>query len=161
MPHKLVNHILWELNQEAGGEALSKSESDFGLIAHQADFSIIRKNNDHLQGFMLGMTSGRDLEHFSYQWFMTRYDNFLYVDRVVIDTSSQGNALATAMYEEARFWARENGIEKIVCQVHDRPPSPEAHALLKQLGFEALESVMLPTREIVTMYQRSTAIATP
>lgn len=161
MAHKLVNHILWELNQEAGGEALSKSESDFALIVHQADFSIIRKNNDQLQGFMLGMASGRDLEHFSYQWFMTRYDNFLYVDRVVINTSSQGNALATAMYEEARFWARENGIDKIVCQVHDRPPSPEAHALLKQLGFEALESVMLPTREIVTMYQRSTAIATP
>lgn len=161
MAHKLINHALWVLNQEAGSEALSQSESDFGLVVHQADFSVIRKTNDDLHGFLLGMTSGRDLEHFSYQWFMTRLENFLYIDRVVVDASHRGNALAMAMYEEARFWARENGIEYIVCQLHDRPPSPEAHALANELGFQALESVMLPSREIVTMYQRSTAIATP
>ncbi|MDX1491162.1 MAG: GNAT family N-acetyltransferase [Pseudohongiellaceae bacterium] len=161
MTHKRINHALWELNQKAGGEALDKSESEFGLLVHLADFSIIRKDIDEIQGFMLGMASGRDIEHFSYQWFMARYDNFLYIDRVVVDESARGNALASSMYEEARFWARQNGIDKIVCQLYDRPPMPEAHTQLKELGFEALESVMLPSREIVTMYQRSTAIATP
>ncbi|MDP1931523.1 MAG: GNAT family N-acetyltransferase [Gammaproteobacteria bacterium] len=110
---------------------------------------------------MLGISAGKGGENFGYQWFMARFDSFLYIDRVVVHDECRRLGLAIEFYHEAVHWCRARGIEHIVCQIHDRPPNPVAHALHDKLGFTAIESVMLPSRNIVTMVQRSTAIDTP
>ena len=69
--------------------------------------------------------------------------------------------IGSGLLERAVQWSREAGLMSLCCQVHDRPLNRDAHAFVMALGFTALESVMLPSRDIVTMYQRSTATATP
>ncbi len=155
---------LWRLNEAAGTEAFSLPESQFAELLAQSDCVVERwhdKPGGKLSGFLLGFSSGRAVESFSYMWFQTRFDNFLYVDRVVVMPDVRLQGVGTAMLQEVLQWCRERGIDNLVCQVHDRPPNPSGHALCKTLGFLPLESVMLPSRDIVTMYQRSTATATP
>lgn len=155
---------LWRLNEAAGAEAFSLPESQFAELVEQSDCVVERWQDQpggKLSGFLLGISADRAVENFGYMWFQTRFDNFLYVDRVVIMADVRRREMATAMLMEVLQWCREHGINNLFCQVHDRPADPAGHALCKTLGFMPLESVMLPSRDIVTMYQRSTAIATP
>jgi predicted GNAT superfamily acetyltransferase len=161
--HSLARN-LWKLNEAAGAAALSVSENQFAELVEQSDCLIERwqgKPGGKLSGFLLGIDSSRVVENFGYVWFQMRFDNFLYVDRVVITTDARRRGMATAMLTQVLQWCREHGIDNLVCHVHDRPANPAGHALCKTMGFMPLESVMLPSRDIVTMYQRSTAIATP
>ncbi|MDO9319926.1 MAG: GNAT family N-acetyltransferase [Gammaproteobacteria bacterium] len=154
----------WKLNEAAGAEAFSLPESQFAELVEQSDCVVERwqgKPGGKLSGFLLSIGAGRAVENFGYMWFQTRFDNFLYVDRVVMVADARRRGMATAMLMEVLQWCRERGIDNLVCQVRDRPANPAGHALCKKLGFTPLESVMLPSRDIVTMYQRSTAIATP
>lgn len=155
---------LWRLNEAAGAEAFSLPESQFAELVGQSDCVLERwqdKPGGKLSGFLLGFSAGRVVENFGYMWFQTRFDNFLYVDRVVMAADGPPQGVGSSMLLEVLQWCRERGIDNLVCQVHDRPPNPVGHALCGKLGFQPLESVMLPSREIVTMYQRSTATATP
>ena len=155
---------LWRLNEAAGAEAFSLPESQFAELVEQSDCVLERwqdKPGGKLSGFLLGVSAGRAVENVGHMWFQTRFDNFLYVDRVVTTADDRRRGVGKAILLEALQWCRERGIGNLVCQVHDRPPNPAGHALCRALGFLPLESVMLPSRDIVTMYQRSTAIATP
>lgn len=164
MNYHIHDRKLWKLNEAAGAEAFSLPESQFAELVGQSDCVVERwqgKPGGKLSGFLLGIGAGRAVENFGYMWFQTRFDNFLYVDRVVTVADARRRGMATAMLMEVMQWCRERGIDNLVCQVRDRPANPAGHALCKKLGFTPLESVMLPSRDIVTMYQRSTAIATP
>lgn len=147
---------LWTLNETACGETFAVSETGFGDMVGQCDCVL-----SSASGFLLGIAAGKAVEHFGYMWFQTRFDSFLFIERVVVAHGERRRRLATGMVIEALQWCRERGIESVVCLVHDRPPNPAGHAICRQLGFQAIEGVMLPSRDIVTMYQRSTAIATP
>lgn len=155
---------LWKLNESAGAEAFGLSENQFEELVEQSDCLVERWQGNFggkLSGFLLGIGAGRAVDNFGYMWFQTRFDSFLYLDRVVTIADARRRGMATAMVVEVLLWCRERGIDNLVCQVHDRPANPAGRALCKKLGFTPLESVMLPSRDIVTMYQRSTAIATP
>jgi len=147
---------LWRLHEQAAGDALQITRSQFLETLEHSDLVL---HDD--AGFLLGISSRQPVDNFAWHWFMMRLDSFLYIDRMVIAEHQRREGHASALLEKALEWGRKQGVEHLVCQVHERPPNPAAHALCKRLGFEAIESVMLPSRDIVTMYQRSTASATP
>lgn len=159
MIRSTVAEQYWKMNQQS--EVLALPTLDFSELVQSCDFVAERRENDSLQGFMLGISAGKGADNFGYQWFLARFDDFLFVDRVVVDQDFHRTGVATSLYDDALHWCRQHGIARIVCQIHDRPPNPAARALHLALGFQEIESVMLPSRNIVTMFQRSTAIATP
>lgn len=150
----------WRLNERVG-EALSLSSDRFTDLLQGSDVLQTKQQAAAVLAFSVALVAGKPLEHVSYQWFLTRFDEFLYWDRVVVGSAWQRRGLGRALFESLRGEAQARGLHSMVCQVHERPPNPAAHAFVQSLGFTAIESVMLPSREIVTMYQRSTARATP
>lgn len=147
---------LWKMHDRDAGEALETPRSQFLETLEQCDLVLARD-----AAFLLGISSHQPVDNFAWHWFMMRLESFLYIDRMVVSAQQRRRGLATALLEEALGWCRKEGIDHVVCQVHERPPNPAAHALCRKLGFQDIESVMLPSRSIVTMYQRSTASATP
>ena len=152
---------MWRLNQKATPKALHLPERNFAELAPYCDYHLLTKAASRITAFALAMSSGQALEHVSYQWFLTRFENFVYVDRVVVDDASRRQGHGTQLLQACIVKAQEQHKSLIVCQVHDRPSNQIAHLFVQRMGFHAIESVMLPSREIVTMYQRSIAIATP
>lgn len=147
---------LWQLHEQEVGEALEITRSQFLETLQQCDLVLTRD-----AAFLLGISSRQPVDNFTWHWFMMRLDSFLYIDRMVVASAKRRQGCARSLLEEALSWCRKEGIDHLVCQVHDRPPNPAAHAFCRNLGFQAIESVMLPSRNIVTMYQRSIASAIP
>jgi predicted GNAT superfamily acetyltransferase len=151
----------WRLNHKACPAALQLSEGDF---AEHYDACVLRlqeMQQERLLAFVLGMTSRNPLPDFSLQWCLTRFEDFLFLERIVVEPSLRRSGVGSGLLERAVQWSREAGLTSLYCQVHDRPVNRDAHAFVLARGFTAIESVMLPSRDIVTMYQRSTATATP
>lgn len=151
----------WRLNQLASAQALQLPKGEFALLADASALHLQEQRGSVLAGFLFGMPSSHPQPHFSQQWFLTRFEDLLYLERIVVAPSLQRTGIGSALLARAVDWSLAAGLQGLCCQVHDRPRNSAAHAFVLASGFTALESVMLPSREIVTMYQRSIAIATP
>ncbi|MCB1664140.1 MAG: GNAT family N-acetyltransferase [Pseudomonadales bacterium] len=149
----------WQLN-ELAGESMSASRDRFEELVQEG---ILHQSG---QAFSLALPAGRALDYIPYQWVQTRFDNFLYWDRAVVAQAHRRQGVGRSLFATLMADAADAGADLVVCAVHDRPHNRVGHAFVQALGFVAIESVMLPSRDIVTFYQcpvtqRSTAIATP
>lgn len=151
----------WALHERAAGEALTITAGGFSDIAHASDLDVVYSEGSQVRGFALALSSGQALDHVPYQWCMTRFENFAYWDRTVVDERHRRKGIGRDIFTSLLSKVAAQNCKLLLCQVHDRPPNKSGHLFVQSLGFTSLESVMLPSREIVTMYQRSIAIATP
>lgn len=149
------------LNEKAAPEALSLVESVFVETAKLCDYHFDLTEKGRLIAFAQGMSSGQGLDHFSYQWFSMRFEEFVFIDRIMVDNAYRRQGRGTELLQACVEKAQAQSKALMVCHVHDRPSNKIGHLFAQSMGFTAIESVMLPSREIVTMYQRSIAIATP
>jgi predicted GNAT superfamily acetyltransferase len=78
-------------------------------------------------------SAGYDGGHFL--WFRSRYDRFLYIDRVVVAQGSRRLGLGRALYADLFRRARELGHANIVCEVNLRPPNPTSDIFHAAHGF--------------------------
>lgn len=140
--------LCWQLNESAG-EVMRLTRDRFDELLQQG---LLFQQE---QAFSLALPVGLALDYVPYQWAQARFDNFLYWDRVVVAAACRRQGRGRALFEETLYRARRNGAALLLCAVHDRPPNRVAHDFVQALAFSAIESVMLPSREIVTFYQRA------
>jgi len=158
---KDIISTMQRLNEKAAPEALSLVESVFVETAKLCDYRFELTEGGRLYAFAQGMTSAQGLDHFSYQWFSMRFEEFVFIDRIIVDNAYRRQGRGAQLLDACVTKAQMHNKPLIVCHVHDRPSNKIGHLFVQSMGFSAIESVMLPSREIVTMYQRSIAIATP
>ena len=71
----------------------------------------------------------------NYLWFKSRYDRFVYVDRVVVEPRARGRGIAGAFYQELFRRARTSGHETICAEINIQPPNPGSDTFHARLGF--------------------------
>ena len=89
-------------------------------------------------GFLIAFdeTSPYDGGHF--QMFKSRYDRFVYVDRIAVAAHAQGQGIAAALYADLFAWARTQGQTRITCEVNIQPPNAASEAFHTRLGFREI-----------------------
>lgn len=155
-----ASEICWQLN-ECAGESLRLSRERFDHLLLQGVLQ-----QQPRRAFSLALPPGRVIDYVPYQWVQTRFDSFLYWDRTVVAEDFRRQGIGRSQFAALMTDAQIAGAQFVLCAVHDRPLNRVGHAFVQALGFTSIESVMLPSRDIVTFYQcpvtqRSTAIATP
>ena len=78
-----------------------------------------------------------------YRWFTARYQNFLYVDRIVVAASARGQGIASALYAEIDRIAQERKLA-IVADVYSDPPNVPSLAFHRAMGFQEVGSQAFP-----------------
>lgn len=91
-----------------------------------------------LAGLMLAMRPGQPYHSVNYQWFSERYDEFLYVDRIIVATSRRGTGIGTALYRDVFDYATKHRIPRVLCEVNLEPPNPGSLRFHHRLGFTAI-----------------------
>ncbi|MFT5102259.1 MAG: putative GNAT superfamily acetyltransferase [Planctomycetaceae bacterium] len=90
---------------------------------------------EEMLGFLMVLTSGQPYESLNYRWFSDRYDQFAYVDRIVVAEASRGSGFAARLYEDLFESARLEGLQRVCCEVNLVPPNPGSLAFHAKLGF--------------------------
>ena len=65
------------------------------------------------------------------------HDDFLYVDRIVVDGAARGQGIGRALYDELFAYAGGR-TARITCEVNVRPPNPGSLRFHERAGFRAV-----------------------
>ena len=111
-------------------------------LGHVADESVIALVADDLDtgaiaGFCLVLAPGADYDSMNYLWFVDRYDDFVYLDRVAISPDFQRRGLGRDLYAEVERLAggRRPGARQFTLEVNLRPRNDQSLAFHAGLGF--------------------------
>jgi uncharacterized protein len=97
------------------------------------------------KGFLIALDQTAPYDNFNFQWFRARYENFIYVDRIVVDGAFRRQGAARALYMDLFEFARSQGQSLIVCEVNADPPNPASDIFHKRLGFKHVGDSLIPS----------------
>ena len=93
-----------------------------------------------LVGFALAMDPGADYDSENYVFFEGRFDNHLYIDRIVFADSARGLGLGAALYEHLFDFAKAQGRTAVTCEVNLEPPNPGSLRFHRRFGFQNVDT---------------------
>jgi predicted GNAT superfamily acetyltransferase len=96
--------------------------SNFIVIDHQGE----------VIGFMVSLREGQDYTSINYNFFVNHFDEFEYVDRIVISKEHQNIGLGRKLYE---YLFENNSTPITCCEVNVKPVNANSLAFHERLGF--------------------------
>jgi uncharacterized protein len=96
------------------------------------------------QAFLIALDQDAIYSSPNFQWFKSRHERFVYIDRVIVAPSQRGRGLARLLYEELFAAAARAQHALIGCEVNVDPPNPASDALHAALGFAEVGRAILP-----------------
>jgi len=109
-------------------------------FAANAAYFRVAQNTDGIGAYLIGMRPGTSYDSPNYRWFCERYDEFAYVDRVIVAASARRNGLASRLYEDVADSVPET-VGIMTCEVNIRPPNESSMRFHQRLGFEQVGSL--------------------
>ncbi len=88
-----------------------------------------------IAGFLLAFREGANYDGSNYVWFTERFDQFLYVDRVVVSKDFQGQGIGNKLYDDIFTFARNSGVSRIACEFDIDPPNHASQRFHDRFGF--------------------------
>jgi predicted GNAT superfamily acetyltransferase len=92
---------------------------------------------------VLSDTAGYDSDF--YRWFTERYDNFLYIDRIIVANWARGQGVAKHLYQTIEQAAQDKKMA-VVADVYSEPPNVASLHLHLTRGFQSIGAQYFPDR---------------
>ena len=90
---------------------------------------------ESVAGFLLAFVPEADYDNPNFFWFKAHYENFLYIDRVVISEDFRGHHLATNFYVRLEQYAIGHSVPRLACEINVDPPNPVSLRFHQKQGF--------------------------
>lgn len=87
------------------------------------------------QGVLTAFTWDNIYENENVDWLSERFENFVYIDRVIISAQAQGKGYGQKLYADIERFAKAGGYAHIVCEVNTVPDNPGSHIFHERMGF--------------------------
>jgi len=110
--------------------------------------------DSQLTAFLLVLGPDCDYDSVNYQWFDQHYDDFAYIDRIVVRDGSRGQGLGTILYEDLFAWAISQKIRNIVCEYNAEPLNEASREFHNALGFQEVSRETIGQAKRVSMQLR-------
>jgi len=101
----------------------------------QAEAAFTAWRGAAVAGFLIAFGPRAAYDSPNYRWFDARYDDFLYVDRIVVAEAGRGLGIGRGLYRAA--FARA-GARPLCCEVNLRPPNEASLRFHRGLGFREI-----------------------
>ena len=122
-------------------EVQKTSPMDLEKLTSLAQMSCYHKvavMGGHVAAFLLAMREGAPYQNDNYTWFSSRFQQFIYIDRVVVGFSFSGLKIGSLLYKDMFAFARSKGINNVTCEYNIDPPNPISQAFHEKFGFKEL-----------------------
>jgi uncharacterized protein len=104
-------------------------------LAKEAAFFKVATSEKSIAGFLLAFLPQANYDNRNFLWFKARYNDFLYIDRIVISEDFRGRHLATSFYDRLEIRAIALGVSRLACEIHIDPPNPVSLQFHEKQGF--------------------------
>ena len=124
--------------------ALELSHLDHEKAAHLVREAFLACRIGEADALLLAFDQNAKYDNPNFEWFKSRFDRFVYIDRVVVTPERRGRGLAQALYQALFREAAAGHHVRIVCEINWEPPNPASDAFHAGLGFEQVGLAVLP-----------------
>jgi predicted GNAT superfamily acetyltransferase len=97
---------------------------------------VVETASGEVEGFIIVMTKGEPYDNGNYQWFSERYDDFAYIDRIVLAPSLRNLGVAHQFYDLIGDLAADDGCSLLAAEMDIDPPNPHSLHFHSRYGFE-------------------------
>jgi uncharacterized protein len=134
---------LLALNNAHAEELSYKTPDTFAELVKAAHFVLAEP-----QGFamVVAFSNHSVYDNPNFYWFKQKYSRFLYVDRVVVSMVARGRGLARSLYAAVEECARQENLDRVVCEVNVDPPNSSSDAFHQAQGFVPVGQQTLAAR---------------
>jgi predicted GNAT superfamily acetyltransferase len=101
-----------------------------GRLAHLVGQAFLARRIGEVDAFLLALDQDADYDSPNFLWVRSRYQRFVYVDRIVVASSARGRGCARRLYLDLFEQALKAGHDQILCEVNTNPTSDAFHAAL-------------------------------
>ncbi|MHB1128462.1 MAG: GNAT family N-acetyltransferase [Ilumatobacteraceae bacterium] len=115
---------------------LTAGELEF-LVQHSLHALIATDvGGNDVHAFCLTFAPGVPYTSPNYRWFSDRYDNFVYLDRIAVESGYQNRGCGAALYDAVeRHMISDRTASLLTCEVNLQPPNPGSLRFHQRLGF--------------------------
>ncbi|YCM43407.1 GNAT family N-acetyltransferase [Verrucomicrobiaceae bacterium 227] len=125
--------------------------ANYRSIAEQTSLNIVAEIDGKIVGCLLALRDGTAYKNGNYAWFSERYQNFIYIDRVIVDNQLRGSGIGRAFYTHVIDWAHDQQLPFIAAEISLNPPNPGSLRFHQKLDFEEVGTRQLPHGKTVSM----------
>lgn len=146
-------HVINRANVPDVGEV---SLERMGWLQEMTAISIgVFDDHGSMLGFCMVFPPGTDYDSTNYTWFMERYDDAYYLDRVAFSEPARRRGLGTRLYDavEQRI-VDAPGIARLALEVNSDPPNEGSLAFHTGRGYRELERRPTPYGIEVAMFEK-------
>jgi predicted GNAT superfamily acetyltransferase len=125
---------LLELNQASVQELspLDEQRLDYILaLAHSC--LVVERDDGRVVGFAIAIAPGAGYDSANYRWLAERYERFLYLDRIAVDTACRRQGVGARLYDAMEDAAGAYG--RMVCDVNLLPRNDVSLAFHAARGY--------------------------
>jgi predicted GNAT superfamily acetyltransferase len=127
--------VLLAMNNAAVPDVNRLDEAELARLAGMSAVATVVVLDGRPRGIMLALRPGQPYDSPNYRWFTERYEDFLYVDRVIVAPDKRGAGLGRMLYVEVFDHAAAHGVAWVTCEVNLEPPNPGSLRFHTRLGF--------------------------
>lgn len=114
-----LDHVL-ALNNNAGESILPLDAGRLRAFFDQAAYFRVAIIDEHLAGFLIALRPGLSYDSVNYRFFQAAFENFVYIDRIVIAQAYRRHGLGRIFYADAQSFA-EVRAPKLCCEIFLEP----------------------------------------
>lgn len=130
------------LNAESVHFLSPMDEVRLAALAKAASYLRVIAEDGKTAAFLMAFRKGDAYDGTNFAWFAQRYDDFLYVDRVVVAPEFRGRKFADRFYDDLESFARARGVVRITCEVNAEPPNPVSLRFHERRGFREVGQLL-------------------
>lgn len=93
--------------------------------------------------FLFAFREGADYDSPNYRWFCAQYEQFLYIDRIVVSAAARGRGLGIHLYEDILAFAAQTQAQRLTCEFDIDPPNPVSRKFHARFGFREVDTQWL------------------
>lgn len=127
--------LMLRLNQANLPDLGSLNLEQLSVLAEQACYLRVIEKENRLAGFVLALIPDANYDSENFLWFKQRYQNFLYVDRIAIETFAQGKGCGKQLYQDLEQFCEQQGIDAITLEVNTKPRNQGSLDFHNRMGF--------------------------
>ena len=123
-------------------------------------YCLVVDDGERLLGFVIAMRNAAPYNNANYQWFETRVQHMVYVDRIVLAADARGQGLGHQLYDELSTMALADGCKVMTAEMDIEPPNTHSLHFHGKRGFLEHGQRVLESGKRVSMQCSELQLAT-
>jgi predicted GNAT superfamily acetyltransferase len=104
-------------------------------LHRQAAYHRVVEHDGTIGAFLLAFREGADYDSPNYRWFVGEYPCFLYIDRIVVSSTTRGAGFGIQLYDDVIAFADASECDWLTCEFDLDPPNPVSAKFHQRFGF--------------------------